>query len=626
MQPVASSTSVTPAQRQRLGEYLVEAGMVQPWQIQQALQQQAVTGERLGKILLASGYVHRLDLYRALSDLWELPFVLLTQADIDEAVPVKIGLPRIRRLNAFPYQWDGHTMRVAITEYPSPETQRELYELFPNVQHFEYAVTTEWDIDWALREVFKSSLIKGSTYALFMRHPQESAYMVFTRGQYITLASLVMLFIVCLYFAPQATFIGTSIFINVVFFVAVAFKVIVSLAGARIERVQPVTDAEVASLRDEDLPFYTILLPVYKEANIIGLLMDNLSTLDYPKEKLEILVLIEEDDPETLEAAKAARPPDNVQFVIIPDSQPKTKPKACNLGLYFARGEYLVIYDAEDRPEPDQLKKALILFQKGDPSLVVVQGALNYFNSDYNFLTRMFTLEYSYWFDYMLPGLDVLNLPTPLGGTSNHFRTDRLRELAGWDPFNVTEDADLGIRASMRNYTVGIVNSTTYEEANSQVGNWIRQRSRWIKGYMQTTLVHTRNPMKLVRTVGLKNALSFFLLVGGTPLTFLLAPLLWIPFILWIFFGSDSTFFFPTFAVYIAAFNLLIGNGLAIYLNMLAVFRRKLYWLVPFALLNPFYWFLHSYAAYKALIQLFTKPFYWEKTVHGLTGDHTTTA
>ena len=153
--------------------------------------------------------------------------------------------------------------------------------------------------------------------------------------------------------------------------------------------------------------------------------------------------------------------------------------------------------------------------------MVCVQAALNYWNVYENFLTRMFTAEYSFWFDYMLPGLDALHLPIPLGGTSNHFRTEGLRLLGGWDPFNVTEDADLGIRASALGYTVGVINSTTYEEANRSLGNWIRQRSRWVKGYMQTSLVHARNPWTLVRVAGLRQTLGFALLIAGTPLTFL---------------------------------------------------------------------------------------------------------
>jgi len=305
--------------------------------------------------------------------------------------------------------------------------------------------------------------------------------------------------------------------------------------------------------------------------------------------------------------------------VFIPKGQPQTKPKACNVGLFFARGEYLVIYDAEDRPDPDQLKKAVVAFRKGPPHLVCVQAALNYFNSNENFLTRMFTLEYSYWFDYMLPGLDALHLPIPLGGTSNHFRTDILRQLGGWDPFNVTEDADLGMRAATKGYTVGVINSTTYEEANNQLWNWIRQRSRWIKGYMQTVLVHTRHPLGLMKNADLRNIFGFIMLILGTPFIFLSAPPLWLFYLVYLVTGTHLfDYLFPPITLYISLFNLLFGNGLMIYLNMLAVFKRNYFNLLLFALLNPIYWVLHSIAAYKALWQLFARPYFWEKTIHGI--------
>jgi len=213
------------------------------------------------------------------------------------------------------------------------------------------------------------------------------------------------------------------------------------MVGARQEHRVQVGDAEVAALDPRELPTYTVLVPVYKEANVVADLIANLGALDYPREKLEILLLLEENDTETIEAARAARPPSTITFLIVPPGHPQTKPKACNVGLFFARGEFLVIYDAEDKPEPDQLKKAVIAFRRGGDRLVCVQAALNYWNAADNWLTRMFTVEYSFWFDYMLPGLDRLRLPIPLGGTSNHFRTRGLRMLGGWDPFNVTEDA-----------------------------------------------------------------------------------------------------------------------------------------------------------------------------------------
>jgi cellulose synthase/poly-beta-1,6-N-acetylglucosamine synthase-like glycosyltransferase len=219
----------------------------------------------------------------------------------------------------------------------------------------------------------------------------------------------------------------------------------------------------------------------------------------------------------------------------------------------------------------------------------------------------------------MLPGLDALQLPIPLGGTSNHFRTDALRLLGGWDPYNVTEDADLGIRASALGYRVGVINSTTFEEANCRTHNWIRQRSRWIKGYMQTSLVHLRHPVALVRQTGLREALAFTLLIGGTPLTFLLAPPLFALFLATLLVpGAAVANLFPSWVLEVSLFNLLIGNGLMVYLSMMGAFKRRRYSLVPWALLNPVYWTLHSIAAYKALWQLIRKPHHWEKTEHGI--------
>jgi cellulose synthase/poly-beta-1,6-N-acetylglucosamine synthase-like glycosyltransferase len=298
---------------------------------------------------------------------------------------------------------------------------------------------------------------------------------------------------------------------------------------------------------------------------------------------------------------------------------PKTKPKACNYGLHFSRGKYLTIYDAEDIPDTDQLKKVVALFGKLPENFICIQCALNYFNRNENFLTRMFTLEYSYWFDYMLPGLDTLDIPIPLGGTSNHFKLSKLLDLKGWDPFNVTEDADLGVRAYAKGYKVAVVNSTTYEEANNDFFNWIRQRSRWIKGYMQTFLVHMRNPAALVKKVGWKGFIGFNFFIGATPVMFLLYPILLLIFVCYVVFDLTSIrILFPDWVLFISIFNLMVGNILMIYVNMMAVFKRRFYELILYAIANPIYWLMHSISAYKGLYQLIVKPFYWEKTNHGL--------
>ena len=249
---------------------------------------------------------------------------------------------------------------------------------------------------------------------------------------------------------------------------------------------------------------------------------EEIGKLDYPQEKLEVMLLLEADDAETRNALETSGLPPYCRVITIPDLPPKTKPRACNFGLARARGEFCVIYDAEDAPEPDQLRKAYVVFRRDtEKKVLCVQGKLNYFNSRYNLLTRLFTVEYSTYFDLTLPGYQLFRLPLPLGGTSNHFRTEILRGIGGWDPFNVTEDCDLGLRIYEYGYKTKLMNSTTYEEANSQLWNWMRQRSRWVKGFVQTHLVHYRNPLLTVRRLGLYGAFGGFLAVGGSAMMML---------------------------------------------------------------------------------------------------------
>ncbi len=612
------SSSVSVPAPFRLGAALVQDGLLTAQELQRALDVQARTGERLGRILIALGLVKRQQLYQVLAKIWGLPFVDLLQTSLDKKLAQLFDPQVLVRERFFPFARRGSRLLVATAEKPNPALLERIRATLPKAS-VELYVTTEWDIDYAIRHCFRHHILDRAVHGLYYRNPAECAFTVLTFWQYLALALILISLVLGLYFSLRETLIVLNFLVNVAFLGSVLFKFGVSLAGAKYDQIEPITEAEVAALQEEDLPTYTILVPAYREANVIPLLLANLRRLDYPPEKLEILLLLEEDDHQTIEAARAANPPQQVTFVFIPKGQPQTKPKACNVGLFFARGEYLVIYDAEDRPDPDQLKKAVIAFRKGPPNLVCVQAALNYYNHDENFLTRMFTLEYSYWFDYMLPGLDKLRLPIPLGGTSNHFRTDVLRQLGGWDPFNVTEDADLGIRAAANGYVVGVINSTTYEEANNHLWNWIRQRSRWIKGYLQTVLVHTRSPLLLLTRAGLRNTAGFLMLIGGSPLTFLAAPILWSFYLLYLLTGTRALdFLFPPLTLYISLFNLLFGNGLMIYLNMLAVFKRHYYHLLLYTLLNPVYWILHSVASYKALWQLLTRPFYWEKTIHGI--------
>lgn len=463
------------------------------------------------------------------------------------------------------------------------------------------------------------------------------------------------------------------------YLIVIAYK----LAAVLLSIVRPgeikVTPEEIAALSENELPVYTILVPLYKETEVAGKIIRYIRRLDYPQDKLDVKLLLEADDKATLQVCRQARLPANYELVVVPDCKPKTKPKACNHGLERARGEYLVIYDAEDRPEHDQLKKAVVAFRKANAprgvlsrlllrrsNTVCLQAKLNYYNTDQNLLTKWFTMEYSTWFDLFLPGIHQLGSPIPLGGTSNHFRTDVLRKIGGWDPFNVAEDCDLGIRLHKMGYSTQVLDSTTWEEANSRLWNWVRQRSRWVKGYIQTHLVHMRNPLKALWRLGFAGIFGFLTSVGGLSLMLILNPIFWLmllfyagcwvhdlalsgwsweatrafqatftagqwPWDRWLnwegpwvwqmwfadpqgnpFWNAWSQAFF-----YITA-ALFLGNFFFILMHVWACVRRRLYRLIPYALLSPFYWVLISFGAWKGFLQLFSNPFKWEKTIHGL--------
>jgi len=367
------------------------------------------------------------------------------------------------------------------------------------------------------------------------------------------------------------------------------------------------------------LPTYTALVPLYHESSVLLALLRALNDIDYPADRLQGLLLVEPDDDETLSALGECDLAAPFEVIVVSDTAPRTKPKACNEGLAKATGEYVVVYDAEDRPEPDQLRKAVAAFASAPDDVGCFQARLNVYNARQNFLTRMFRLEYTLWFDVLLPALSRLNTVVPLGGTSNHFRTETLRELGGWDPYNVAEDCDLGVRIRRAGLRVGLLDSTTYEEAPCRLGIWVRQRSRWIKGYMQTFLVHTRRPVRLLRDLGPRRLWDFLMLVGVGPFLTLVNPAFWAMF--WWYVVTKSPLvdgLFPGVIGVVGALNLVVGNTAFIYLHMFAAVPRKDYDLVKYGLLAPVTWGLMSVAAWMALFELFFRPHYWHKTEHGL--------
>jgi cellulose synthase/poly-beta-1,6-N-acetylglucosamine synthase-like glycosyltransferase len=438
-----------------------------------------------------------------------------------------------------------------------------------------------------------------------------------TPAQATVLVALVLGLVLGLLLAAPAVLLGLNAAVTVFYLVSTVYRIVlidVSLKHRPEIRILP---QELRPPEPEGWPAYLVLVPLYHEGAVLPGLVQALDRLEYPRDRLEIRLLIEADDQETRDAAAGLALPDHIVPWNVPVSQPRTKPKACNTALGDSDARYLVIYDAEDRPEPDQLKKAAVAFSQVPADVACIQGKLSFYNADRNLLTRCFTAEYATWFDLCLPGLDRLQAPIPLGGTSNHFRLDVLREVGGWDEYNVTEDCDLGIRLFASGRRTRILESITWEQACPSLRYWVKQRSRWVKGYIQTYLVHMRHPIALTRSIGWRKALHFHLLIGGTPFCQLVNPVYWLLALLWFAVQPVGLArFFPGPVFVMAATCLFVGNFVFIYATAIAAVRRGFGRLTPYVLLMPAYWALMSIGAWKGALQLITRPHHWEKTRH----------
>ena len=369
---------------------------------------------------------------------------------------------------------------------------------------------------------------------------------------------------------------------------------------------------------DDELPIYTIIAPLRDEARVVDQLLSAIERLDYPPEKLDVIIAVEADCALTREAITARRHRIPLTVIPVPPSDVRTKPKALSVALPFARGTFTVIYDAEDRPEANQLRCALQAFRSEGEVLACVQARLC-IDTKSHWLARYFTAEYAGHFDAYLPKLAALGLPLPLGGSSNHFRTATLRKVGGWDPYNVTEDADLGMRLARFGYRCGVINSTTYEEAPEDTRRWLGQRSRWLKGWMTTYFVHMRHPAVLFRDLRFFNFLAFQFVVGGNALVALAHPALLLRFFwdtLVSFLLSSATevplLLACSFAA--ASFGYMVSAAFAI----AGLWRRRLWSAALVLFLTPVHWLLLSLAAACAARELLTRPYFWNKTRHGV--------
>lgn len=361
------------------------------------------------------------------------------------------------------------------------------------------------------------------------------------------------------------------------------------------------------------LPVYTVLVPLRDEAHMVAPLAAALRRLDYPADRLDIIFAVEGDSTETLSAVRAELSDPRFRLVPIPPGNPRTKPKAMDFVLPLARGDYLAVYDAEDVPDPQQLRQAAARFAD-EPEIDCLQAELVVDNGGDNALTALFAGEYAGQFGLMLPLLARYNLPMPLGGTSNHFRVAALKEVGGWDAYNVTEDADLGVRFARLRYRTATLDSHTGEEVPHRLRPWLRQRTRWMKGWMQTLIVHNRHPRAFLRDIGWRGFLAFQIYVGSLILS---GPLHLMFLVALAFSALWRGRGQPDFADGVVLIALIVGYGGPILLALAGLERLGRRDLFAAQLLLPFYWLLHALAAALALIDLVRRPYFWAKTAHG---------
>ncbi len=568
----------------------------------------AEIGTGADRTLVAAGAITDDDYARALAHTLGVVFDSLERAVRADAPSLDLVI-QAARTGMLPLRTaDGDVLVIA----PQAYAARHVTKFIAN--HPEYSnrirLTTRSCIERFIRLHAPVALAQNAAYSLRDTQPEFSAAHRARRGWLIPAG------IACLLAAlvfPSNAALAFEVLIAFIFLGWIALR----LLGALTTGMMPKPKIRPG---EDRLPVYTVIVALYREAATFPDLVRSLAALDYPHEKLEIKLVVEPDDPDMHAAVRATDLDRRFEVIVAPAIGPRTKPKALNAALPFSRGSFIAVYDAEDRPEPDQLRRALQAFESGSDDLGCVQARLTIDNCSDSVLTRLYTAEYSGLFDVFLPGIAMWRLPLPLEGSSNHFRDSALRHVGAWDPYNVTEDADLGMRLSRFGYRTAMIDSATYEEAPSRVGPWLKQRTRWFKGWMQTWLVHMRHPFSLLRDLGFAGFVVFQLVVGGTVLAALVHSLFAAAFMWEIVsqgWGSGRADLGEILIAGLHGTTLISGYAISVALGVIGLARRRLLHCAWALLATPIYWVLLSVAAWRALIQLLHDPYRWEKTEHG---------
>ena len=594
----------------KLAQILLQRRDVTHAQILRALTLQHTHAGCLADILLAQRALSEAQLLDALAQQYGTTCLTVDPVVPDTRLVDRLGAHRCLALMCLPLRRAGGVTVVA-TARPA-RLMRERATLEAALGRIAIVLIPEQALHGALLQCRRLPL---RSWAETCVAEGESCRSLGARGLRAAMAGLGGAMLGALVLAPLETLLALTLVASVILVLTTLLRLTAAFASRAHRSGGTQADPELGKK-----PVISILVPLYKEPETVPRLINRLSRLTWPRHLLDVLLVTEECDTQTAQALAQMRLPAWMRVVVVPDAPLRTKPRALNYALMLARGSLIGVYDAEDAPEPDQLHRVVRAFQDGPENLACVQGVLDFYNPRTNWMSRCFTIEYATWFRVILPGLERLGLAVPLGGTTLFFRRDRLEELGGWDAHNVTEDADLGIRLARRGYHTTILDSVTYEEACCKPIPWVKQRSRWLKGYAITWIVHMREPIRLWRDLGPKRFLGFQVQFLGTLVQFALAPLLWS---FWLVLMGVGHPFVPelqgaAFLGFFAVF--LLSEATTIALGLLALrarhHRALRFWLPALHVYFP----LAVLAVYKALWEVARAPFYWDKTQHGAHG------
>jgi cellulose synthase/poly-beta-1,6-N-acetylglucosamine synthase-like glycosyltransferase len=575
-----------------------------------AWQSAKATGTTLDRYLIHNELVDEDTLYHAFARVLGLPFIV-------EEFIVPDGLDGLSLLKSGHCPLSDPGRGVAYVVAPTSRNFEGLLQAKAlGLKIFEGArvvVTTPKNFAHSVHRRYGSSIAHHVNSRMAAVAPWLSAEKLFGRVTMISAVAMVLLFGLAMLVIPEAwnlVAFGLMIFPSLP---SLQFKALAMIASAGSERVH-------SARLDRDLPTYSVLVPIYREARIVPQLIERLKRIDYPRAKLDIKILVEIDDVETRKALDNEALSAVFEVIVCPPGKPRTKPRALNIGLAYAKGDCIVVYDAEDEPDPDQLSKAAAYFAQADPTLGCVQARLAIDNAADSWIARMFALEYAGLFDGLLPGMSLTRQPIPLGGTSNHFRRATLENCLGWDAWNVTEDADLGLRLAYLGYHCIVIDSTTWEEAPINITAWFNQRTRWLKGWMQTACVLMRHSPSRRNQISRLKQFEIAVISTSSVVSALFHPLLLLIPGLLLAPSSEmvirSTLHLTLWSFVSCIF--VVSGLLSLAIVSVGAHRRGF----RLCLSDLFFVFLYSLiktlAAWRALVEFIVAPTHWHKTEHGL--------